>query len=256
MGLFLSVLPDLLEFLFVGLWFDYAGILHFSESRIYVWHFFKVACKGLSHRIKRWQKCIFSQLLTGLVLKLKTFLHQNINIIKDKKREGGGEEGWSTSEQTEEACSDTVIYNKKHTFGLCPLSQQSAPKTPGIAQVMATKRWKECLLFIKDPGAPAFLWMDFCKAPRMGTAGRGSTQRGLEPPPREGRGSGGWANHHLPMIWPRCLRGLSQTLNWEALGGEAERCWEVALWGTQRRSMLPTLLQRLPHQLFLTCILL
>lgn len=77
-----------------------------------------LACKGVSRRIKRWKKCIFSQLLTGLVLKLKTLLYQNISIIKDKKREGGGRRSWSTSEQTGEACTDTVTCNKKHTFGL------------------------------------------------------------------------------------------------------------------------------------------
>lgn len=86
------------------------------------------------------------------------------------------------------------------------------------------------------------------QSPRDGDSGQGrhTERRGLEPPPREGRGSGGWANHHRPMIWPRCLRGPPQTLHWEALRGEAERCREAALWGRQRRSVLPTLLQGSP----------
>lgn len=106
---------------------------------------------------------------------MKTFLHQNINIIKDKKREGGGEEGWSTSEQTEEACSDTVIYNKKHTFGLCPLSQQSAPKTPGIAQVMVTIKVKGVSVVIhKDRSSRTCISVNgLLQSPKDGDSGQG-----------------------------------------------------------------------------------
>lgn len=59
-GSFLSVLPDSLGFLCVGLWFDYVGISHFSESQICVWHFFKVLLAKVFPVESKDEKNVFS----------------------------------------------------------------------------------------------------------------------------------------------------------------------------------------------------
>ena len=58
-----------LGFLFVRLWFGYIGILHFSESQIYVWHFFKFLLAKVFPTEPKDDKNVFSpSSSTGLFL--------------------------------------------------------------------------------------------------------------------------------------------------------------------------------------------